>query len=225
MIVQLRKPALQHLWKLSITVHLVDTEQFGQFENTQTPRHFVNIRKVYTLKRYNLGIPYDPATHIRSTSRIKAYHYPQEDGSMNVDIGTDIAGSEVFISLGGNDIGLMQNLNPYRICNNLAKIAKFYKEKGARKVYYIIPYSPTPEMAYHYKLGYLTLKSFHWAMKFVIKIVIYGSAFDGAIDLSDFDNNHRTSQHCIPEPTKMGAKLIAKRIYQRLQNAAELAYR
>jgi hypothetical protein len=167
----------------------------------------------YAEKRDTLGIPYD--SDGAGSSRFKKYHHRQADGQVQVDVTSDIKGSIVFISLGGNDVGLIHNLNPYRICNNLAKLAKFYKEQGAVGVYYIYPYSPTMRMARGSKLAYRGLTFLHKYMNPALEKTVKHSAFDGFIDLSDFADEHRGGPG-IPEPTKLGAKIIAERIAQRV---------
>ncbi|MCY4043910.1 MAG: hypothetical protein OXE99_02380 [Cellvibrionales bacterium] len=186
-------------------------------EEASTPRFLkaiknkqpVIVRSPYVSKRRKLGIPYNPKTE--GTARIAKYHTQNKNLSMNVDVHSDVAGSHVFMSLGGNDIGLLHNLNPYSTCNNLAKIAKYYKEQGAASVNLIYPYTPTKEMAGNSKIGLAILKGFHRIMKPAINTTINHSAIDNMIDLSDFTDQQRAGDH-IPEPTRAGAIEISKRI-------------
>lgn len=209
------------LKKLLAKQGIIVDDRSAEEASTETLCRAVNnnekviIHSRYAKKRDKLGIPYDPDGE--DTSRFKKYHHRQADGRVQVDVTSDIKGSSVFISLGGNDVGLMHNLNPYRICNNLAKLAKFYKEQGAVEVYYIYPYSPTMIMARGNKITYRGLVFLHKHMNPALEKTVKHSAFDGFIDLSDFADEHRGGPG-MPEPTKLGAKIIAQRIAQRVIN-------
>lgn len=174
----------------------------------------VVVRNQYVRCRDILEIPYDPDDS--DTSRIKKYHTRNSrDGTMGVDIHSDVEGSHVVISLGGNDIGLLKNLNPYTLCNNLAKIGKFYKEQGAESVGLIYPYTPTPEMAGHNWFVFKALTLTHKAMKAAVCKTVQYSAIDHLIDLSDFGDEDRKGDS-IPEPTAAGTKKISERVMDKL---------
>ena len=138
------------------------------------------------------------------------YPYPGRGGKIPVTpkalkLGKD---SVVFLSIGGNDIVLEQNLNISEIMRNIKAIAKIYKNSGAKFVY-IIPYPPT-----QYLLDQIG-DSLGTLYKNMIKLV-HNSGLD-YISLEDFGDSLRRGptlpyQTGIPEPTVKGARELAKRI-------------
>ncbi|UYM14313.1 SGNH/GDSL hydrolase family protein [Endozoicomonas euniceicola] len=132
---------------------------------------------------------------------------------IQVDVRTGVEGSYVFVSAGGND--LLQNIaSSYTIIPNLQAIARRYRELGAKKVIYVIPYNmggkENPD------IWYSILSNGINAVRSVVKTFFLNKlapeGYDAVIDLSDFDDRHRRAQRYIPEPTPLGALEIAWRI-------------
>ena len=181
----------------------------------------------YIGRRADYGIAYDSVSP--QSARLKPFchvtsHPENRPGqSMQVDVRADVEGSYVFVSAGGNDL-LQGAANPQTIFQNLQEIARRYRELGAKKVIYVIPYSmggkANPGLWYSLLSGGINVVRY-LAKTFLLDKLV-PEYYDAVIDLSDFDNRHRGAQRDIPEPTPLGALEIAWRIageYRELRHA------
>jgi hypothetical protein len=161
----------------------------------------------YIERRKRNGVAYD-STKDNSARLPKYCNIDNAINIAQVNIKSDIKDSYVFISIGGNDL-VLNSEYPVTIINNIKKIGTSYKNLGAKKVIYIIPYTMTN------KAGLITcyaINTCRYIFKWLYLNNLKTEYYDDLIDLSYFDESHRKAQYIIPEPTITGAAEIANLI-------------
>jgi len=206
----------EYLRKMNLRVIDRATEEITATRFFQDSKGIV-VSNHYVKSRKNKGIPYDGFYDNNNVFRVK----PVPESNVYEWWSTPVENRYVVLSLGGNDLVLMQNYDINNIKKKLKKVIKKLindTKINSKNLLYVIPYPPNKGLSKILEQMFLqrnldiTPKKFYksWTNKTKKMCKKLGISY---ISLEDFTSKDKGPDDArIPEPTKQGAEKIAIKI-------------